>query len=74
MIPMTSRRIVIVAATVWLSVIHGLCHELYFGLMTGEHGIEEAKNGIEVALRSINQRSNILPGYTLKYTDSHVSI
>ena len=65
---------VIAAATVLhLSmVIFGKQHEVYFGVMVGEH--EGAKSGIEDALNSINQRSDLLPGHTLKYIDSKVDV
>ena len=66
---------IIIAATITLSlsmVIFGKHHEVYIGVMVGEH--EGAKSGIEDALNSINQRTDLLPGYTLKYTDTKVSL
>ena len=66
---------IIAVATITLHlsvVIVGKQHEVYFGVMVGEH--EGAKSGIEDALNSINQRYDLLPGYTLKYIDSKVGV
>lgn len=66
---------VIAATTITLHlsmVIFGKQHEVYFGVMVGEH--EGAKSGIEDALNSINKRCDLLPGYTLKYINSKVGV
>ena len=65
--------IAVATITIHLSmVIFGNYHEVYFGIMVGEH--EVAKRGIEDALNSINQRSDLLPEYTLKFTESKVGV
>ena len=46
--------------------------ELFFGLMIGTHENSGAKLGVEDALNSINQRSDLLSGYKLNYTDLQV--
>ena len=65
----------IAAATITLHlsmVCFGKQREVYFGVLVGQH--KGAKSGIEDALNSINQRDDLLSGYTLKYIDSKVGV
>ena len=61
----------ILVAVANLAVI-GICStrssnkEIYFGLMIGDEN-GGALSGVEAALKEINERSDILSGYELKY-------
>jgi hypothetical protein len=44
----------------------GTDRQLLFGLMLGDHS-EGALSGIEAALDEVNDRSDLLSGYTLNY-------
>ena len=66
---MNSPVIAILIAAANLAVL-GTCSsstkELYFGLVIGDEN-NEALSGVQAALKEINERSDILSGYELKY-------
>ena len=66
---MNSPLMLILIAAANLAVL-GTCSsstkELYFGLMIGDEN-SGALSGVQAALKEINERSDILSGYELKY-------
>ena len=61
----------LVSITVFSTVVTSAYNskEIHFGLLTGEQNVisNGALSGIKAALEDINERSDILYGYTLKY-------
>ena len=50
--------------------------DLYFGLLVGDQfgGSEGALSGIQDALNNINERTDLLAGYTLKHNPIHLQV
>ena len=72
---MQERCIFIVLSSLAIICFSDINQELYIGLITGSHGINRNStlSGVEDALDVINNRSDLLPGFKLKYISSQVS-